>query len=128
MDSGDPTAGVPTTAGPQVPQGQRTPADVAGAAMTAYAVPAPVDKAAWYARIAPYLNDDARREYVYTDPANVPVRQLVGVPRVTRQTAYLATVIQGTDVGSYTVSLARGDDGAWQVYRIDPPAQAPASS
>lgn len=124
MDT-DPTgAGIPTTLPPDVPAGERTPVDVAGATMTAFAVGAPVDPGAWYRRIAPYLTPAARQEYVYTDPANVPVHQLVGVATVIRQTDYLADVTQGTDAGLYTVRLARDDDGAWKVYRIDPPADA----
>jgi len=124
MDTDPTDAGIPTTLPPDVPAGERTPADVAGAAMTAFAVSAPVDPDAWYRRIAPYLTPEARQEYVYTDPANVPVHQLVGVATVTRQTDYLADVTQGTDAGLYTVRLARDDDGAWKVYRIDPPADA----
>lgn len=124
MDSDGAATDIPTVAPPAVPEGQRAPGDVGSAAMGAYIVATPVDADTWFRRLAPYLSDDARREYVYTDPANVAAHQLVGAPAVTRQTDYLATVTQGTDVGTYTVGLARDDTGVWKVIAITPPDTA----
>lgn len=124
MDADPSGGGIPTTVPPDLPEGQRTPGDVAGAAMYAYAVPTPVDPDTWYRRVAPYLAVDARRDYAYTDPSNIAVHQLLGAAVVTRQTDYLATATQATDAGAYTVQLARDDQGAWKVVAITPPEGA----
>jgi hypothetical protein len=107
---------VPSTS----PPGARTPADIAVAAMTAY-VDHSVDAAGWIANLGQYLSAQARTDYAYTDPANVPAHQIVGAPQVIDASAYLTLVAVGTDAGTYRVVESRAADGHWQVERIEPP-------
>lgn len=118
MDSGD-----PTTTAPALPSDQagRNAADLAQAVMTAYQVTGPIDPDSWYNRIAPYLLSDVRRDYSYTDPANIRVHQLLGLATVVRQTQFLAVVTQNTNDGVYTITEAADIDGQLKVARIDPP-------
>ena len=110
----------------ELPDGARQPADQALAAMTAY-VDHSGDAAAWFARLSPYLSRQAAEQYQYTDPANVPATQIVGVPAVISATDYLVTVDQGTDAGTHRLLLSRAADGSWQVESITPPDTGPTT-
>lgn len=120
-DTGEPVeehGQVPLPVAPtDVPVGQA--ADVATGALGAYAAPLPYD--AWWAGLAPYLSPQARVAYAGVDPAEVPVRELLGAPTLEPQTsAWLAVAVAETDAGWYRVRLSRADDGAWQVDRFEP--------
>jgi hypothetical protein len=92
-------------------------------AMRAFARP-DLPVARWWAELSPLLTPAARYAYDGTDPANVPVRRVIGgASRVQSATPYLATVRVRTDIGSYRVLLVRTGAGApWFVERITPPA------
>jgi len=77
----------------------------------------------WWAELAPLMSAQAQLDYQYVDPVNVPVRAVTGDGVLVDETsASIAGVEVPTDVGTYTVTLSRADDGApWLVERFTPP-------
>jgi hypothetical protein len=90
--------------------------------MRAFARPQ-ADYDTWWAGLKPLLTEQAAEDYAYTDPANIPVRRVTGPGRLVDITsAYIARVAVPTDVGQWTVTLARTDAHApWLGVRITPP-------
>lgn len=109
------------------PDGARTAADLSLAAMTAF-VDHSLDADRWFTYLAPYLSPQAREAWAYTDPAEIPARQIVGAPTVLSEGPYLAETQQATDAGVYALLLSRADDGQWQVEQITPPETVPVGS
>ena len=93
------------------------------AVMTAFARPT-VDYATWWAGLEPLLTPQAAQDYSWVDPANVPVSAVTGSGSLVDDTsAWVATVSVPTNVGTYTVVLARVDAASpWLATRITPPA------
>ncbi|KAE8763440.1 hypothetical protein [Georgenia thermotolerans] len=76
----------------------------------------------WLAGIQPLMAPEARTYYAAVDPRNVPPTAVTGT--ATAQdwpSAYVATVVVGTDAGDYAVTLTRTAAGApWLVQHAEP--------
>lgn len=96
--------------------------DAAVTAAEAFARP-DVPYEQWWAELAPLMSAQAQVDYQYVDPANIPARAVTGAAVLVDETsASIAGVDVPTDVGTYTVTLSRGDAaGPWLVERIAPP-------
>ena len=81
-----------------------------------------LDYDTWWVGLHPLLTPDAAQNYVYVDPANIPVRQVTGTGVIVEDSsAYVATVEVPTDTGRYQVLLIRKNaDAPWLVSRITP--------
>ena len=113
-------------ASPTWDQGSRDAAvSTATAAMTAFARP-DLSAQTWWAQLSPLLSGEAATAYQGVDPANIPAEEVTEPARLEQETsAYLATVTVPTDVGDYTVLLARSGQGQpWLVERLVPPEDA----
>ena len=100
----------------------------ASAFLAAFARPSRGSPAAWWRRVAPFLTEQAREDYLGVDPATVPFT------RVTGPAAPLAPEDEGphvlmlripTDGGDHVVHLVP-DEAArsgWAVSRLTPPRQ-----
>jgi hypothetical protein len=79
----------------------------------------------WWADLSPYLGDDAKEAYAYTDPANVPASEITGRSLLSVVQDDMLTVLVPTDIGSYSVELVREQSGGpWVIYRLRPPEGA----
>ncbi len=95
-------------------------AGVAFEAMTAY-----IDNdEGWFDRLRPMLTPESQPLYRYTDPtepwpSRLAVKSSAQLRAVERGTPFLAQVDVGTDIGTYTVWLARDGGGLpWRVERF----------
>lgn len=85
----------------------------------------------WWAELEQHLTPQARPVYQDVDPRLVPVREVTGEAVVVDESSTLLTqVTVPTDVGDYTVVLARADGASpWLAEQLRPPeAGASASS
>ncbi|MFH5824286.1 hypothetical protein [Georgenia sp. AZ-5] len=76
----------------------------------------------WLDGLRPLMAPEARDYYAAVDPRQVPASAVTG-PATAQETgsAYLATVVVGTDAGDYAVTLTRTADGEpWLVQRAEP--------
>jgi hypothetical protein len=121
----DPEPDLPTTPPPSPVWNDvaaRAATDTAFAAMQAF-VQTGRDPATWFGELAPYLTATAQAAYYGTNPTQVPAHTVTGAYAHPADTAYLALVDVGTDVGAYSLLLSReGADSGWLVERITPPA------
>jgi hypothetical protein len=93
-------------------------------AMTAYARP-DLTFDTWFSGIQAVMTQQAAEAYAYVDPANIHAHRLTGAAALAQHspTAYLAWVDVPTDVGTYTVLLARQDaTSPWLALTFTPPA------
>lgn len=105
------------------PENASTDAEqVAVDAMTVFARPTQ-PATDWYAGLAPYLSDQGRAWYKNADPSRIPATTVTGpATGTTGDLVSWATVTVPTDVGAYTVNLARPDAAhPWQVLMIVDP-------
>jgi hypothetical protein len=82
------------------------------------------DADAWSNALARWLTPQAASDFVNTDPAEVPVRDVIGPPKliVDPNNGFGVTAIVPTDAGEYTVRLLRQSaEHPWKVTRIAPP-------
>ncbi|WP_125775620.1 hypothetical protein [Antribacter gilvus] len=84
----------------------------------------------WWAGLSPLLTPQARPVYQDVDPRLVPVRAVTGEPTVVDESSTLLTeVTVPTDVGEYTVLLARADGASpWLAEQIRPPESGAAGA
>lgn len=76
----------------------------------------------WHRELSPYLTPQAQRDYLYTDPINVPPTRLTGRARlVDLDSTAVAIVHVPTNAGLYAVVFARTPDDTWLADRIRPP-------
>lgn len=89
--------------------------------MTAFARPE-LQQGRWWRDLAPMLTPSARTTYQYVAVENVPAREVRGEGEVVDDSSpYLTSIEVKTDVGTYTVLLARtGQDAPWLAERIEP--------
>lgn len=91
-------------------------------AMTRFARPSmPAKK--WWDELSPLLSAQARTDYAYTDPANVPATKVTGKPSLADLDSVHVRIVQvPTDAGTYSITLSRSElDPDWVVERIAPP-------
>ena len=77
----------------------------------------------WFQNLKPYLTADAAESLSYTDPSNVPVRQVLGAGILVTDPGnpFGAVIKFSTDAGTYAVQVVRiGDAAPWQVATIAP--------
>ncbi|MPV87579.1 hypothetical protein GB882_02775 [Georgenia ruanii] len=76
----------------------------------------------WLAGIQPFMAPEARDYYAAVDPRNVPASAVTGTAAAQDgPSAYVATVVVGTDAGDYVVTLTRTAAGApWLVQHAEP--------
>ncbi|MBD5788353.1 hypothetical protein IF650_19510 [Cellulosimicrobium terreum] len=102
--------------------------DRAAAAMSAFVGTGGREQDAWWARLEPLLTQQARSDYAYVDPANVPATQVLTEPEpqlVAETSGFVAVVDVATDVGTYQVVLTRADSASpWLASRFTPPEEA----
>jgi hypothetical protein len=82
------------------------------------------DADAWSNALARWLTPQAASDFVDTDPAEVPVMEVIGPPKlvVDLNNGFGVTAIVPTDAGEYTVRLLRQSaEHPWKVTRIAPP-------
>lgn len=81
-----------------------------------------LDYDTWWAGLEPLLTPSAAVDYAHVDPANIPMREVIGKGIIVEDSsAYAATVEVPTDIGPYHVLLIRQDATApWLVSRISP--------
>jgi hypothetical protein len=94
----------------------------AGEVMECFARPS-LDHETWWADLEPLLSAEARDDYSFVDPRNVPASSVTGPAVLVDDTsAYIAVVEVPTDVGVYTLTLSRlHGDAPWSTERIVPP-------
>lgn len=94
----------------------------AGEVMGRFARPS-LDHETWWAELEPLLSVEARDDYSFVDPRNVPASSVTSPALLVDDTsAYLAVVEVPTDVGVYTLTLSRlHDDAPWAAELIMPP-------
>jgi hypothetical protein len=88
------------------------------------------DVTSWWQQLEPLLSSQAARDYSSVDPANVPVHQITGAPRLAPtpplDEPVLAIVHVPTDAGLYAVIVSRSaQDTRWRAERITPPELDP---
>ena len=96
----------------------------AEAVMSAFARP-DLSHDQWWTGLEPLLSAQARIDYAYVDPANVPATQVTGTAELAEESsAYIARVQVPTDIGTYTLILSRADaEAGWLAERITPPEE-----
>lgn len=94
--------------------------------MTAFARPH-LQQGRWWRDLAPMLTPAARKAYQYVAVENVPAREVRGKGKIVDDSSpYLASVEVKTDVGTYTILLARtGQEAPWLAERIEPARDSP---
>lgn len=76
----------------------------------------------WYAGVAGFLTDEAKKLFTHVDPSSVPASEVTGEIEVQEnQAPTLAEVHVGTDAGVYLVTLTRVvADDPWMVSYAEP--------
>jgi hypothetical protein len=103
------------------PDSQATALDAAARVMTVFAQPN-LTQQAWMDQMTPLLSPAGYEAYLGTDPARIPVTQVIGAGRILTASTEVSLIVEiPTDVGLYAVSLTRtGIDAVWLADRIRP--------
>ena len=85
-----------------------------------------LDYETWWAELEPLLSEEARSDYSFVDPRNVPASEVTGTGvLVDDSSANVAVVEVPTNAGTYTLTLSRlYGDSPWAAERIMPPEEA----
>ncbi len=122
-----PTRSAPTTAAGEGNSGAQLAQTAAAKTaavrfLTAFARP-DVPYAQWWANLKPLLDDQGRMYAEFTDPAQIPVRNITGPAALSRsgEDDLSLTFAVPTNIGTYTVQLTYTAAGTWLVSRYSPP-------
>lgn len=81
----------------------------------------------WWADLEPLLSAKAQQDYLYVDPARVPVTAVTGKGRLVELGTELVAIVHvPTDAGLYAVTVSRSEEAPeWVADRITPPEPDP---
>lgn len=105
---------------------RRAATDLGVRVMELFARPG-VEADTWWEDLEPHLSAQARHDYAYVDPRNVPASNVTGTgDLVTMDSPRVAIVHVPTDAGLYAVTLSRSPaEPEWVAERITPPEDDP---
>jgi len=76
----------------------------------------------WWDGLTPFLTDQARSDYSYTDPANIPINRISSARILDTDADVLARILVTTNGGEYLVMLTRSpEQPQWKIDRMLPP-------